>query len=182
MWTGWSYKTKAARFSWPKATTGFPRGVPVGFQYWWCGTSQRPCTRTRNHWSEVWIKQYTVKQYSFHNEVLFFPLWLRGYKGGGLIQGKGEMSRIGVDDVKFTKRIKRFKFFWKYKWVYWQKEKKGKLQTWVKFWGKYLSTKILMVNFPNMQKLFWKKKKKTKKQQTKMAKHIFSIQDTEKSF
>lgn len=41
----------------------------------------------------------------------FFPLWLGGYKGGGLISGDGEMSRIGVHDVKFTKRIKRFNFF-----------------------------------------------------------------------
>lgn len=42
-------------------------------------------------------------QYSFHKEIVFSVGWR---KGGGQVQGEGEMSGVGVHDVKFTQNTK----------------------------------------------------------------------------
>ena len=61
-------------------------------------------------WTEGYTVGHTVADNSFHDEMvstLCFALFVRMvffvYFGRGRLQGAGEMSRLGVYDVKLTK-------------------------------------------------------------------------------
>ena len=116
----WPKKLEHCTFRslWHRVTRGYPRGVPVKIQYWWCSRIQRLLTRQMTHCNEdlqvkmcghkgytVW---HAVTYYSFHDEMFFYFIFYfllggAGCKSRGQIWRNGEMTRIGVYDVRSTK-------------------------------------------------------------------------------
>lgn len=92
------------------AATGYPRAVPMRFQ--WSGRSQSPCTRPMSQCSE-YLQANACGQKAILWEMVWhttastmrvFPPLLGGdCKGGGQVQGEGELNAIVVHDMKFTK-------------------------------------------------------------------------------
>lgn len=122
-WRGQTYSSQAAGIPWHKATTEYPRGVPVRDHYWFHNRSQRRHIRSMtcgNVHLQVKMNGLKSKQCESmgHTTVSIFQLHLFSFSfkfgfvlGGGWQgqradarkQGDREMSGIGRHDVKSTK-------------------------------------------------------------------------------
>jgi hypothetical protein len=107
-WSTWrdrSCRSKAVGSPCHRATAGYLRGVSVRFQYWQCSRGQRPQTRPMTHCgvSEKVVYCATHCGTLQLPQWYFYFFWWGGCKSGGQIQRDGEMSGIGVHNVKLTK-------------------------------------------------------------------------------